>query len=175
MASGADIKERLGMPIQEHRGDDGHIGQVGAAMVGVIEHIHIAHLHRTGIFSNDRLDALAHGAQVHGHVRSIGDQLSRLVKNGTGKIQALFDVDRVRRVLQLQTHLFSDVHEQVVEHLQQNRVHAGSHRIGLNPCLNPTKDQMIQRRQAGLPAGFHHGGGIALGDDGRTIHLVTRA
>ena len=50
------------------------------------------------------------------------------VKQRAAKVQALFDVDRVGGVLQLQAHLLGNVHEQVVKHLQQHRVCRGARR-----------------------------------------------
>ena len=159
---------------QIHRRDHRHIGQMGAAVVGVVEHKHIAGLHAALVFGDHGFDALAHRTQVHRHVRRIGDQVALRVKQRTGKIQTLFDVDRVGGVLQLQTHLLGNVHEQVVEHLQQHRVHPCACGIGHCPWRDPREHQMVQGRQLGAPTRLDHRGGIGLGDDGRARDLVAR-
>src|SRR5689334_23417399 len=61
------------------------------------------------IFEADaRLDRLAHRSQVHRHVRRVGDQVAFGVEQRAGKVEALLDVHRVRRVLQAQAHLLGD-------------------------------------------------------------------
>ena len=146
-----------------------------AAVVRVVQHKHIARLHAALVLLDHRLDALAHRAQMHRHVRRVGNQMAFGAEQRTRKVQTLLDVDRIRRVLQLQPHLLGDVHEQVVEHLQQ-------HRVGLRACgvlhrarLHAHQQQMIECCQSRLPAGFHHLGGIFLGNDGWAIDHVAGA
>ena len=170
----AHVKHGRRVVGQIHRGDHRHIGQMGATVVGVVEHKHIAGLHAAVVFGDHGFDALAHRAQVHRHVRRIGDQVALRVKQRTRKIQSLFDVDRVRGVLQLQTHLLGNVHEQVVEHLQQHRVNPCACGIGHCPWRDPREHQMVQGGQLGTPTRLDHRGGIGLGDDGRPRDLVTR-
>ena len=67
---------------------------------------------------------LAHRAQVHRHVRRVGDQVAVGVEQRAGEIEPLLDVDRVRGVGERHAHLLGDRHEQVVEHLEQHRVGA---------------------------------------------------
>ena len=97
-----------------------------AAVVGVIEHKHIAAAHRACVFANDGFDAFTHAAQVHRHVGRIGNEVPLSTEQGTRKIEALFDVHRVSGVLQLQTHLLCNVHEEVVEHFEQHRIDRGT-------------------------------------------------
>ena len=103
----------------------------------------------------------------------IGDQVAAGVKERAAEVQPLFDIDRVRGVLQLQAHLLSDVHEQVVENLQQHRVDRGAGGKLLRPRCAPLQHQMVQRAQASLPAGLDHGGGVFLGNDGRPVNHIT--
>ena len=76
----------------EHRGNHGDIRQVGAAVVGIVEHEHVAGAHGARAALGDGAHALAHGAQVHGHVRRVGHQVAVRVEHGTGEIQAFLDV-----------------------------------------------------------------------------------
>ena len=110
---------------------------------------------------------------MHRHVRRIGDQVAVGVKQRAAEVQPLFDVDRMRRVLQLQTHLLGDVHEEVVEDLQQHWVDLCACGKLHRACRAPFHHQMIQRGERGLPAGLHHRGGIFLGNDGRAGNNVT--
>ena len=106
----------------EHRFDDGHIRKMRAAVVGRVQNIRVPVANLAGALANDGLDALAHGAEVHRHVRRVGDQRAARVKNRAGKIQPLFDVDRRRGVLQHRSHLLGDRHEKVVKNFQLHRV-----------------------------------------------------
>jgi hypothetical protein len=125
---------------------------VRAAVVRVVEHIDIPGLHRAGVLADDGLDALAHAAQVHRHVRRVGDQVAVGIEQRAAEVQPLLDVDRVGGVLQLQAHLLGDVHEQVVEHLQQHRVGGGAGGVGHGAGFAALQHQMVQRGQLRLPS-----------------------
>ncbi len=172
MAAGTDVKRRP--VIQVHRRDDRDVGQMRAAVVGVVQHIHITRLHGGGILAHHGLDALAHGAQVHRHMRRVGNQVAGGVEQRTAEIEPFLDVDRVGRVLQLQAHLLGNVHEEVVEDLQQHRVHGRSCCIFDSAWRPSDEGQMVKLCQACFPAGLHDGGRILLGDDGRSRDDVTR-
>jgi len=148
---------------------------VGAPVVRVIEHIHVAWLHAARVFTDHGLDALAHRAQVHRHVRRVGDQVPLGTEQRTRKVQPLLDVDRVGGVLQLQAHLLGDVHEQVIEHLQQHRIDRGAHRKSLRARHPALQHDVVQFGHAGRPFGLDHRGRVLLGNDGRALHLVAGA
>ncbi|MNV25644.1 hypothetical protein D3C71_1167470 [compost metagenome] len=93
VAPAAHIKRGLLALGHIHRGDHRHIGQVGAAMVRVVEHVHIARVHLPRVLADHGLDALTHGTQVNGHVRRIGDQVAGGIEQRTAEVQALLDVD----------------------------------------------------------------------------------
>ena len=97
-----------------------------APVIRVVQHEHVAGPHGACVFPDHRLDALAHRPQMNRHVRRIGNQVALCVKQGAAEVKALLDVDRVRRVLQLQPHLLGNIHEQIVENLQQHRICCGS-------------------------------------------------
>ena len=171
VAARAHVKR--GTAVQINRGDDGNVRQVGAAVVGVVQHKHIPRLHAGGVVAHHGLDALAHGPQVHWHVRRVGDQVADGVEQRAAEIKPLLDIDRMRSVLQLQAHLLGDVHEQVVEHFQQHRVDRGACSQLREARAAPLQHQVVQRRQARLPTGLDHGGGVFLGNHGRTDDQVT--
>ncbi len=60
--------------IVEHRRAHGDVGQMGAAVVGRVEHIDVAGPDVAGILADDGLDRAVHRAEMHRHVRRVGDQ-----------------------------------------------------------------------------------------------------
>ncbi len=161
------------------RGEDGRdycdVGEMSASVVGVVEDVDVAAADASVaalIALDHHLDRLAHGAQVHRHVRGVGDQAALGVEDRAGEIEPLLDVDRVRGRLQPHPHLLGDRHEQVVEDLEQHRVGGGA-RAGLRgPGLDTGEQQVAAVAHHGLPARFDHRGGEFLGDDGRAVDGV---
>ena len=130
VAARADEKEYVAARFVENRRDHGNVGQVRAAVVGRVEHVDIARPHRAGPLADDRLDALAHRAQVHRQVRRIRHQAAMAIEDGAGEVKPLLDVDRLRGIGQRRPHLLGDRHEQVVEDLQHHRIDVGADRSG---------------------------------------------
>ena len=100
-----------------------------AAVVRRVQHEHVAAAHRAAAAVDDRLHALAHRAQVHRHVRRVGDQVALGVEQRAREIEPLLDVDRVRGVGERHAHLLGDRHEQVVEDFEQHRVGGRADRV----------------------------------------------
>ena len=151
----------------EHRHDHRDVGQMGAAVVGVVQRVDVARPQAVAAQAQDRAHALAHRAQMHRHVRRIGDQHAVRIEHGAGEVQALLHVDRVGGVLQRHAHLLGDRHEQVVEDLEHDRIGARADRGLPGERLDAAQQQVIARGELGLPAGLDHHGGGALGDDRR--------
>ncbi|MNX61188.1 hypothetical protein D3C86_921150 [compost metagenome] len=168
----SDVEQDLAAGVIEHRGNDRHVGQVRAAVVRVIHHVGVARHHAAGVGVHDRAHRFTHGPQVHRHVRRVGDQTGLRIKNGAREIQALLDVHGIRRVLQAVAHLLGYRHEEVVEHLQHHRVRLRTDAAPIGTRLDAPDHKMILRRQFRLPAGFHHGRLVGLGDDGGARHHV---
>ena len=173
-AGGHEEQDVLPIVIK-HRGDHGDVGQVRAAVVGVVEHVDIAGLHAPAVTAQHHFDALAHGAQVHRHVRGVRDELPRRVEDRTGEVEAFLDVDRVRGALQPHTHLLGHGHEQVVEDLQHHRVSGGAGVRSRRAAAGPGQPQVTAVGHRGLPARLQHGGGEVLGDEGRPVDHAGRA
>ena len=144
-----------------------------AAVVGRVQHVDVARLHLPGVLADHGLDRLAHRAQVHRHVRRIGDQVALGVEQRAGEIEPLLDVHRVRGVLQPQAHLLGDRHEEVVEDLQHHRVDRGADapRSCFRGCVR-SSTRWFERRDLGAPAGLDHGRGVRLGDDRRAVDAL---
>ena len=91
---------------------------MGAAVIGIVEQIHIPRLQDVPLGRDQALDTLAHRPQVDGDMGSIGHELSLLVEDGAGEVEALLDIDRGAGVLQGNAHLLGNGTEEVVEDLQ---------------------------------------------------------
>ena len=103
----ATKKAGSGSPSAEHRHHHGDVRQVGAAGVGVVERERLAgREHRVALA--DRPHAGAHRAQVHRHVRRVGDEAAARVEQGAGEVEPLLDVHRVRGALQRRPHRLGD-------------------------------------------------------------------
>jgi hypothetical protein len=146
---------------------------VGAAVVGVIEDVDVAAADAAAVALDHHLDGLAHGAEVHRHVRGVGDQAAVGVEDRAGEVEPFLDVDRVRGGLQAYAHLFGHRHEQVVEDLQHDRVGFGAHLGPAGPRGDPGQEQVAAGGHHGLPARLDHGGGQFLGEDGRAVDNVS--
>ena len=154
----------------EHGCDDRDVGQMGSTAIRIVQHKHIARCNLPRIVRNDGLHAGAHRAQVHRHMRCIGNQRAVCVKHSAGKIQPLLDVDRMGRVLQPITHLLGNRHEQVAEDLQHHRVRIGAQRAPLGTGDMPIEHQITQRREGPAPTCIDQRGRGGLGHDGRSLH-----
>jgi hypothetical protein len=147
---------------------------VGSAVVGIVEHEDVAGPHLARVALGDDLDALAHRAQVDRHVRRVGDEAARRIKDRAGKVEPLLDVDRMRRAPQPHPHLLGHRHEQVVEELQHDRINRSSGVTLAAPRLHPAQQQVSPPGQFRLPARLDHGGGEVLDDQGRPGHHLAR-
>ena len=111
---------------------------------------------------------------MHRHVRGVGDQHAVGVEQRAGEVEPLLHVDRVGGVLQRDAHLLGDRHEEVVEHLEHDRVGARADRGLAGERLDPAQHQVVARGELGLPAGLDHDGGGRLDDDRRPPYPVAR-
>ena len=99
-------------------------------------------------------------------MRRVGDQPAVGVEERAGEIEPLLDVHGIGGVLQRHAHLLGDRHEEIVEHLEHDRVALGAHREGPLERDNAGENQVALRREFGLPAGLDDGRGGLLADDG---------
>src|SRR5439155_7525644 len=144
-------------------------GQMSAAVIRVVDRVYVTAFQFARAAADDFLDAGAHGAEVHGDVGGVGDEVAVGVEQGAGEVEPLADVDRLGGGLQPGAHLFGDRHEQVVEDLQQDGIRLGGGAV-LGGRGDPLDEQVAGGGQGGPPAVVDHGGGVGLGDDGRAGH-----
>ena len=153
----------------EDRCDHGYIGQMGAAVEGVVHHEHVPGADAPSVFVQDLLHALAHRAQMHRHVRRVGNQIPARVEQGAGEVQPLLDIDRVGGVLQRRAHLVGDGHELVVEDFEHDRVDGGSHGVLPRQPFDPAQQQIATRQALRPPAHLHHGRARVFGQQRRAV------
>ncbi len=158
----------------EHRRADGDVRQMRAAVVGGVDGIDVARPDFSLVFADDALDGAIHRAEMHRHVRRVGDQRAVAVKHRAGEIEPLLDVDRIGGVLQRHAHLLGDRHEEIVEHFEHDWIGMGADGAHALKFRDPPQHQVIFRRQLGLPALFDNDRLVRLDDDGRSSHLLSR-
>ncbi len=147
----------------EHRDDHRDIGQMGAAAIGIVEHVGIAAPEPatvTGFAAglDHARNAVAHAAQMHRDMRGIGDQFAGRIEQRAGKIEALLDVDRGGGGLQHDAHFLGNGHEQIVVDLQPDGIGEGPRRTAARQRFVALQDQATLDRPLRLPAGFDHRG-----------------
>ena len=108
VAAARHIEQDGRIVVGEDRRHHGNVGQVGAAVVRRVEHVNVTRRHLR-ILLNDGFDRAVHRAQMHRHVRRVGDQLTALVENRAGEIEPLLDVDRIGRGSQASTPICSAI------------------------------------------------------------------
>jgi hypothetical protein len=139
---------------------------VRATVVGGVDGVNVARTNAALVLADYGFDGAVHGAEVHGHMRRIGDQRSVMREHRAGKVQPLLDVHRVGGVLQGHAHLLGNRHEQIVEDLQHHRVGMRADCMRTLQFFRARQQKMIFCGQFGLPAGLDHDGLMRLDDDG---------
>ena len=123
-----DEEQNLGAAFGEHRRHHGDVGKMRAAIIGRVQHPHIAGREIGADLAPHRLDAAVHRAEMHRDMRRVGDEAPFAIEDGAGEVEPLLDVDRARRVLQRVAHLLGDRGEALVEHFEQHGIDAGAER-----------------------------------------------
>ncbi len=145
-----------------------------AAVVRRVDQIGIAGLYPALVLADDGFDGAIHRAEMHRHVRRVGNQRAGRIEHRAGEIQPFLDVHRIGGVLQRHAHLLGDRHEKVVEHFEHHRIGLGADGQSALELLHPAQHQMIFRREFGLPALLDDDGLMRLDDDSRSFDLMAR-
>jgi hypothetical protein len=103
---------------------------------------------------------------MHRHVRCVGHEVPVRIEKRAGEVEPFLDVHGISRVLKRRAHLLGDVHEEVVEHFEHDRIGFGAQGCFTPDCLNSFEDEVTQRVDPPRPAGFDHRGAGCLTDDG---------
>ena len=163
-----DVVRRTRAPALEHGRHQRDVRQVRAAPVRVVEHHHVAGPHV------DLVDGGPHGerhrAEVHRDVIGLCDGLAARVVDGARVVAPLLDVGREPRSAERDPHLLGDRHEQVLEHLELDRIERTTgpartaHRVSTTLPMSSTR-----KRQPGATTVVACG----TGDDAGPLGLVT--
>ena len=176
VAAGSDVEEDCLLRVVEHRRHHRDIRQMRAAIIRRVEREDVAGADIPLVLRDDRLDRAVHGAEMHRHVRRVGDEGAGVVEDGAGKVQPFLDVDRGGGVLQRHAHLLGDRHEEVVEDFEQHGIGAlATGRTGAESgearlLLDALQEDVVLRRRLGRPAGLDDDGLVRLDDQRRPLH-----
>ena len=108
MSAGTQIKQdRLPRRI-ENRRNHCDIGQMSTAVIRCVEGEYLSGSDGVSPLPDNGLDALAHGTQMNGQVRCVGDQAAFCVENRAGKIETLLNVHGTGRVGKHGAHLLGN-------------------------------------------------------------------
>ena len=160
-------EQNLGAAFGEHRGHHGDVGKMRAAVIGRVQHPHIAGLEIAADLAPHGLDAAVHRAEMHRDMRRVGDEPAVAIEDGAGEVEPLLDVDRARGVLQRIAHLLGNRGEALVEHFEQHWIDAGAERGPRLAFRDAREQQMVLRRDLCLPVRLDHDGLMWLDDEGR--------
>ena len=153
--------------------DDGKIRQVSAAAIRGVDKVGDTRPHGFGAMPDHALHTLAHGPQVHRHVRCIRHQFTLRIKDRAGEIQTFLDVYGVTGILQGRAHLLRNRHKQIVEDLQADRIYLRAHRGHSRERRSSCQHQVVALGQTCAPTRFNHNSAVRLDDDRRAFDEIT--
>ena len=143
-----------------------------AAVVGRVDGVDVARRDLALVLADDGFDRAVHGAEMHRHVRRVGDERGVGGEHRAGEVQPLLDVDRIGGVLQRHAHLLGDRHEQIVEYLEHHRVGGGADRALPFERHDALEQKVVLGGDFGLPAVLDDNRLVRLDDDGGTAHRL---
>ena len=149
----------------EDGGDDGDVGKVGAAVVGVVEGEDVAGAEGVLAAAQYGAHGVAHGAEVDGDVGCVGDEMALGVEEGAGEVEALLDVNGVGGVDEGGAHLLGDGHEEVVEYFEHDGVGAGADGGAAPRGFGAGEQEIPLGGDLGPPFGFDDGGGVGFDEE----------
>ena len=164
VAAGGD-EESYGAGGVEDGGDDGDVGEMGAAVVGVVEGEDVAGAEGVLAAAQYGAHGVAHGAEVDGDMGGVGDEMALAVEEGAGEVEALLDVDGIGGVDEGGAHLFGDGHEEVVEYFEHDGVGAGADGRGAPRGFGAGEQEIPLVGDLGPPFGFDDGGGVGFDEE----------
>ena len=139
-------------------GDDGHVGQVGAAGIGRVEDIGVAGLPGRAAAGDNGADAFSpstrDGRACAARWRRGGPWGSNIAQE---KSRRSFTFTECAGVLQHAAHLFGDGHEEVVEYLEHHGVDIGPDGGAARARGDALEHEVSARRHPRLPPFLDHG------------------
>src|SRR5262249_24325033 len=166
VAARGDREQELAAGVIEDGRGHRDVGQVRAAVVGRVDGVDVAQRDLALVLADDGFDRAVHGAEMHRHVRRVGDEGGVGGEHRAGEVEPLLDVDRIGGVLQRHAHLLGDRHEQIVEHFEHYRVGGGADGAFPLERDDAIEHQVVLGGDFGAPAVLDHDGLVRLDDDG---------
>jgi hypothetical protein len=108
VASRCDPEQNFLFLVVEHRRADGDVRQMRAAVIGRVDDEDVAEGDSALVLADYGFDRTVHRAEMHRHVRRVGDQRAVMREHRAGEVETFLDVDRVGGVLQRHAHLLGD-------------------------------------------------------------------
>ena len=171
MAAAGDKEENF--TAFKHGRYDSDVGKMGSAIIRVVQYIGVTWIDFAFIVTQHRPHRFSHRAEMHRHMRGVGNQRPARIENGTGEIQPFLDIHRQCRVLQRVTHLLGNRHEQVVKHLQHHRIAACPDGHPFRAGNNAAQHQITNLGHLRLPSGFNNGCRGGFDDQCRPVDPAT--
>ena len=136
---------------ERRAGDEGHVGEVRAAGVRVVEHEHVA---GRGVVAHHRGDRVRHRPQVDGDVLGLGDHPATLVEDRGRAVAPLLDVGREGGADEHRAHLLGDRAQRAAENLELDFHDLVTIQLPLFPSLTPTHpggNQQVEPSSSSTP------------------------
>ena len=121
---GAIGDEGLQPAVVEQGRHHGHVGQVGAAEIGIVEDDHVPFLPVDA--GHDPGHGVGHAPQVHGNVGRLGAETAFGVEHGAGEVEPFANVGGEGRALQHRAHLVADGGQAAGEDPQFDDIHGAA-------------------------------------------------
>ena len=109
---------------KEHGPDQGHVREVRAAPIRIVQDNRIPVVQRPGEVPQDRLDRERHGAEVDRDVLRLRNHPAFCVEERAARVHPLLDVRGVRRPPKGDAHLLRDERQGGLEDFKLRGVHA---------------------------------------------------
>ena len=138
LVMGDGAAKYYGLAVVEDGGNDGDVGEVGAASVGVIEDVGVPLLHSLrGVSGGDGLDGGYKATQVNRDRVALGDGVAVDVEDGGGGVEALLNDAGVRAFQECHLHLVRDGLEAMTDDFESDGIdhEATAFAAGFSACL----------------------------------------
>ena len=116
------------LALDEDRLEDEDVGQVHAAVEGIVQRVDVARPDRVAETGQHRRERGRHGAEMGGKREALGDHPTPLVEEAGRVVEVVAQHGGVGRAVDRERHLVGHGHERVSEQLELERVDGGGHR-----------------------------------------------
>ena len=115
---------------REHRHEDGQVGQMVAAVIGIVQQKNVARLDVAGEEFADRPRRVGQGADMDRHVLGLRDQPAVEIADRGREIAARIEDLRIGGAQHRLAHLLDDRQQTMLDHRGDDRIDAICQRLG---------------------------------------------